>query len=218
MALKLATPPTMGVPWIDQLLPFQASTSAAPPLASWYVPTDRHNVTVGQDTPINTGSMAPFGTGTVCTLHAVPSHRSANGMLVSGVAPKLPTAVHASPEEHATPKRVARAELGEPSVREAVCIVEPACEHPAAQTAIPTRARERYLFSCMRASFADTRLHRGVATQLEHPVDRDVNGPIAPAAIEMGQRGPRVVHEARSRDQPQHVESCFLLGDFDREQ
>src|SRR5437763_536571 len=92
-----------GVAWIVHRVPshFSASGTVAPVLASVPEPTAKQVVAVGQDTPLKP-LLPPGGTAAVCSVQAVPSHRSANVTPALPLASK-PTAVQASGAAQDTP-------------------------------------------------------------------------------------------------------------------
>src|ERR1044072_2312983 len=67
----------LGVPWIDQLLPFQASARVwvDPPLTE--LPTAVQDVSVAQETSWKTLSVPPEGLGVPCGVQDVPLQRQA---------------------------------------------------------------------------------------------------------------------------------------------
>src|ERR1700761_8138872 len=81
-----------------QVLPSQARASACSASPVPLLPTARHAVAVGQETPFNWLGLVP---GTVWTVQAVPSQRAASGAVPWELRTE-PTAVHAVTDEHDT--------------------------------------------------------------------------------------------------------------------
>ena len=94
----------MGVGLIVHDLPFHASASVATDsvLKLNELPTERHLVDEGHDTPDKTLDVAPAGWGLASTFHFLPFHNSAS--VTSSPLPLWvsPTAVHADAEAQET--------------------------------------------------------------------------------------------------------------------
>ncbi|MFL5859704.1 MAG: hypothetical protein ACJ780_02850 [Solirubrobacteraceae bacterium] len=82
-------PAGLGIPWLDQILPFQRSTNGKPLLKD---PAAMQAFADAHDTPFN----PPAGLGIRCSDQVLPFQRSTNG-------PKLPTAVQTVADVHDTP-------------------------------------------------------------------------------------------------------------------
>jgi hypothetical protein len=99
----LVAPAGLGVVWIVQLVPFQASANvavAAAPLVN--DPTAVQTVADGHDTPLSWLPVAPAGFGVLWTAQLLPFQASARTWLPL-LSEKLPAAVHALADAHDTP-------------------------------------------------------------------------------------------------------------------
>jgi hypothetical protein len=94
-----AKPMGLGVGWIDQALPFQASASVVLPEPFELLPTAVQALVVGQETPDRLVSVAPVGLGLGRMAQEAPFQDS-----VSEAWSDEPTAMHELDDLHETPK------------------------------------------------------------------------------------------------------------------
>ena len=96
-------PAGLGVAWMDQAVPFQASASVPcrPPLLKEY-PVAAQAVADVHDTPLKMLPVAPAGWGVAWIDQLVPFHRSASSTAAPALLTVCPTAVQAAADEHDT--------------------------------------------------------------------------------------------------------------------
>ena len=101
-ARKLNAPVWLGVAWIDQAVPFQASASVFPLVELNEFPTAVQAVVDAQEIADRYALDAPAGLGVALMLHELPFHDSAR--VVRVVVPlDSPAAMHEVEEKHETP-------------------------------------------------------------------------------------------------------------------
>jgi len=100
-----ASPAGVGVDWIDQLVPSQASAKVTlGPELSAALPTASQEVEEMHETAARIGPLAPAGFGVDSIDQLVPSQASASVTILPELLVLLPTATHA-PDVQETPER-----------------------------------------------------------------------------------------------------------------
>jgi hypothetical protein len=95
-------PVTLGVCWIDHVVPFHASASGALLATPVAWPTAMQKVAEAQETPVRLLEKSPWGLGVRWTDHAVPFHDSARVTSAPAMSRRWPTAMQALGGMHDT--------------------------------------------------------------------------------------------------------------------